>query len=339
MDMKKILQAIDAGSSKPAEGSSDMKKFVQIVNEGANPHKVSLPVQMAMNHYQEPKVKKESALRKYFKEAEEVVNQQQTERKQHLQMYAQRIAQKVLENKRTDEGVWDSVKSFGKDALGLNSPEDIAAKDPNGQMAQLLQLRAKYKGTQFEKQIEDRIKNLQFRINGGHGAPMGADGMPKAVVPPEEFSKQNPSFKESSDKQKVVTEGSAHRYNVVKWYEKWNDQKKLVKWLRKEAGLPNDDDIYFDDADLVYGDKTIVRDALVDPKLKFIDLLNAVAQATGGKTKQQSQGIYREQGVTEEKTGKQKGVDGKACWDGYKRMGTKKKGGKTVDNCVPTGKK
>jgi hypothetical protein len=40
-----------------------------------------------------------------------------------------------------------------------------------------------------------------------------------------------------------------------------------------------------------------------------------------------------------EATGKQKGVDGKACWDGYKRMGTKKKGGKTVDNCVPTGKK
>ena len=32
---------------------------------------------------------------------------------------------------------------------------------------------------------------------------------------------------------------------------------------------------------------------------------------------------------------KQKGVDGKACWKGYKRMGTKKKGGKTVDNCVP----
>jgi hypothetical protein len=36
---------------------------------------------------------------------------------------------------------------------------------------------------------------------------------------------------------------------------------------------------------------------------------------------------------------KQMCVDGKACWDGYKRMGTKKKGGKTVDNCVPTGKK
>ena len=31
---------------------------------------------------------------------------------------------------------------------------------------------------------------------------------------------------------------------------------------------------------------------------------------------------------------KQTGVDGKVCWKGYKRMGTKKKGGKTVDNCV-----
>ena len=33
-------------------------------------------------------------------------------------------------------------------------------------------------------------------------------------------------------------------------------------------------------------------------------------------------------------TAKKKGLDGKACWKGYKQMGTKKKGGKTVDNCV-----
>ena len=41
-------------------------------------------------------------------------------------------------------------------------------------------------------------------------------------------------------------------------------------------------------------------------------------------------------GVKEEVVdeGKKKGLDGKACWDGYKLSGTKKKGGKTVDNCV-----
>jgi len=32
---------------------------------------------------------------------------------------------------------------------------------------------------------------------------------------------------------------------------------------------------------------------------------------------------------------KKKGRDGKACWKGYRLAGTKKKGGKTVDNCVP----
>ena len=37
---------------------------------------------------------------------------------------------------------------------------------------------------------------------------------------------------------------------------------------------------------------------------------------------------------TKNKSGKEQGVDGKACWDGYRRQGTKKKGGKTVDNCV-----
>jgi hypothetical protein len=31
---------------------------------------------------------------------------------------------------------------------------------------------------------------------------------------------------------------------------------------------------------------------------------------------------------------KMKGLDGKACWKGYKLSGTQKKGGKTVDNCV-----
>ena len=97
-----------------------------------------------------------------------------------------------------------------------------------------------------------------------------------------------------------VTEGSAHGYNVAKWYEKNGDQLKLTKWLRKEAGLPKDADVYFDDADLVYGDQTIVPGALVNPKLKFNDLLTAVVQATGGTAKQKVDGVYRSQGVAED---------------------------------------
>jgi hypothetical protein len=104
---------------------------------------------------------------------------------------------------------------------------------------------------------------------------------------------------EIGESEQGVAEGSALGYNVVRYYEKTHDQIKLTRWLRKEAGLPKDAPVYFDDADLVYDDKTIVPDALINPNLKFNDLLTAVAQAAGGTGKQKVQGVYREQGVAE----------------------------------------
>ena len=47
----------------------------------------------------------------------------------------------------------------------------------------------------------------------------------------------------------------------------------------------------------------------------------------------QSNNVLMHEGEIEE-TEAQKGVDGKRCWKGYRRMGTKMKGGKRVDNCV-----
>ena len=79
-----------------------------------------------------------------------------------------------------------------------------------------------------------------------------------------------------------VAEGSAHGYNVARYYEKYNDQKKITNWLRTNAGLDKTAPVYFDDADLVYGDQTIVPDALVNPKYKMSDLLAAVVQAADG---------------------------------------------------------
>jgi hypothetical protein len=66
------------------------------------------------------------------------------------------------------------------------------------------------------------------------------------------------------------------------------------------------------------------------------------AEAVANKLKAKFKADGRDPGVitiapTDILEAKQKGVDGKACWKGYKRMGTKKKGGKTVDNCVKIG--
>ena len=42
----------------------------------------------------------------------------------------------------------------------------------------------------------------------------------------------------------------------------------------------------------------------------------------------------KKQGYDHNPYKKAKGIDGKACWKGYKLQGTKMKGGKEVDNCV-----
>lgn len=120
MDMKKILQALDTASSKPVEGASDMSKFMSIVTEGANPHKVALPVQMAMQHYSKPVEKKQpktSMIGKYFAEAEESINAKQEEKKTHLRQYASMIAERV----RLKEG-----KSVSKQ---VNEENEIVAVD------------------------------------------------------------------------------------------------------------------------------------------------------------------------------------------------------------------
>ena len=57
-------------------------------------------------------------------------------------------------------------------------------------------------------------------------------------------------------------------------------------------------------------------------------------------TKEETEVLEREEYEIDGETyviEKAKGLDGKACWKGYKLAGTKKKGGKTVDNCVKAG--
>ena len=108
MDMKKILQAMDGASTKPVEGSNDMKKFLSVVTEGANPHKVTLPVQMAMQHYAEPKVEKPKTIKEvkksamsgllhqYYTEAQAEVAEEAVARKELISEQARQLAQRVL---------------------------------------------------------------------------------------------------------------------------------------------------------------------------------------------------------------------------------------------------
>ena len=111
--MKRILQAMDGVATKPVVGANDMAKFIRVVSEsnntpaileeGTNHHKVALPVQMAMQHYQQPTPvieSKPSLLKQYFAEAEEEISTQlaeeEADRKLRINMYAHKIANRVL---------------------------------------------------------------------------------------------------------------------------------------------------------------------------------------------------------------------------------------------------
>lgn len=116
MDMKRILQALDGASTKPVEGAKDMSKFLSVIDnaskpetltEGANPHKVSLPVQMAMQHYQKPQVEKKkrpALIDKYFKQVEDEIVEEKLQKRQLINQYASTIAQRVLMKEGKGEG-------------------------------------------------------------------------------------------------------------------------------------------------------------------------------------------------------------------------------------------
>jgi len=90
--------------------------------------------------------------------------------------------------------------------LGGPSPEDIAQKGgPAGEMMKkLLAFKAdpKYASNPAtQQQIEQRIKMLMDRLNLDAGVPVDKSGMPKQVVPPEQFKDK---INESSELGKIM---------------------------------------------------------------------------------------------------------------------------------------
>jgi len=83
------------------------KNDVSILNEGSNPHKVALPVQMAMQHYQQAELttnNEPSLLKKYFHKVEEEVVEEKNSKTQLIHQYASTIAKRVLMKENTVPG-------------------------------------------------------------------------------------------------------------------------------------------------------------------------------------------------------------------------------------------
>jgi len=88
------------------------------------------------------------------------------------------------------------------------------------------------------------------------------------------------------DKGYHMTEAKVSGSDLIHKVGKGPGQMDITKYLKKELGIKSGDmknAIYFDDADLVRGDKTVVRSALVNKKMTVDDLLAALKKDMGMK--------------------------------------------------------
>lgn len=84
----------------------------------------------------------------------------------------------------------------------------------------------------------------------------------------------------------TLLEGKVSGDDLVHVVGRGMGQLNVTKFLKKELGIKKNDmknAIYFDDADLVRGDKTVVPSALVNKKMTVNDLLAALKKDMGVK--------------------------------------------------------
>lgn len=225
MDMKKILQAIDSGSTKPVENSNDMKKFLSVVTEGANPHKVALPVQMAMQHYSTPtvaqprtikEVKKtamSSMLYQYYTEAEQQIAKEDIAKKEIISEQARRIAQRILaKESRIDELNKETLQSYKGKAE-----------------AQVKELKPHAKDGEYKDLAKNAIKRREAGIETAK-KKIAAKGVNEESLNPE------------YDDEAGMAQGSLHTLKraVDGLMNTIHDKDNLPEWCQEKISLAED---------------------------------------------------------------------------------------------------
>lgn len=128
---------VDENTSMSRLLSIIQKNDVKILNEGKGPHKVTLPVQMAMQHYQTDQVVERNPriIDKYFQEAEQAINQRKEDKRGLINQYAKVIAERVLMKENAVREHEAGFERVGMAGVGIQSavaetPIDMSG-DPN----------------------------------------------------------------------------------------------------------------------------------------------------------------------------------------------------------------
>ena len=340
MDMKKILQAMDGVSSKPVEGANDMKKFVSIINEGSNPHKVSLPVQMAMQHYQQPQTTQiekkkyvKDGIRKFFREVEtqtaEQIAAEQSQKRQLINQYASVIAERVLmkEGKSAREK-WTAASNERekKHADREAAQSKLPAEKRSGAAVDALEKHVNKSLT--EKSTTE--KQARTMAAAAHDPKFAKKlGIKTSVA--KEFNKADTDTKQLSNAmkhKKKVKENEIPDHSMGFTPGPGGPGLQIdpgeghlsLENQGHEHGSPHE----LGNADAYYGRPADHR------KHDLTDHEHIRAYYHGYRA---GEDMHDKSNYDESATNSLRKKN--PCWKNYKPIGTKKKGGRTVPNCVP----
>jgi hypothetical protein len=191
MDMKKILSAID-GASKSKVDSSDMKKFMSIVNESTT-NRLSVAEQMAVDHYQKDitnpvlnkdKDAKPSMIGKYFKKIEDELAESEQRYKDRAKQLAERVINKMHEaaNPAQQAAIAMSMKKAGKKPKNIKE-NIIALKKLRDQISEQI--------SQLEEYYTAPPNDSKSPIPGDHVNGCKCDEVEEGLRDP----KDNPCWK------------------------------------------------------------------------------------------------------------------------------------------------
>ena len=374
--MKRILQALDGASSKPVEGASDMVKFlsivdknasIQILNEG-NPHKVSLPVQMAMQHYQAPQedkpvskpIGRELTIGKYFHTVEEEISQEKDRKRQIMNQYASVIAERVMMKEGKKDRIEQAAKqravqeldldhktyqnSFGHHGLELDErsvsqaqARTMAAAAHNPEFAKKVGIKQSVAKEFNKADTGKKLKTLPKRVKKGEPVneneipdhSMGftggvGPGIQSAVAEtPLDFDKENPTASTIHSHQGVNPASIEARImrarGQLRELAKSAESDNLVVWESIASHFP---ELAMNIEQIRHG----------------IEELAKIRKGGGRRVHNIDKNIGETNPIKEANAKKKSLKNSNPCWTGYHPVGTKKKGGRTVPNCVPSKK-
>ena len=374
--MKKILQAFDgAAEKKPVQGANDMKKFVSIIRESSNPY---TPAQESViTSFEEGSVGGDAnafllaadtiqdevmaQVNKIKINADEASLRDMMEKFNAFMTAYHNVGKGILQPDMFNDSMGESAEKQVDEAGAFRRPGSSTAYDRDyassvsgmgkrDSLAYQLDGGANDEGWDEPKgqyqapQDKPKMTGMFFyNVQPGQEQEAASLGVKKTKSGKWAKTKYNTSGR-TFGMQKDMADKA---FGIGKW---WSPKTESVEQGVAEVSKSTLDRYITKSVDAHGHADFSARQSKDDPTKRsyHVDQKKTAEKRRQGISRALDRMSKYDEGVAEGlsfkdyvnlEEAKQKGVDGKACWDGYKRVGTKQKGGKTVDNCVPTGKK